>query len=891
MEREKKRVELKDVLLPTEVKPIKYAIEISPHFETFSFDGFETIQLNVSSATSKIVLHAKEIEIKAVDFIHPEARLTAINISLDPKLDTATFTFDRQLPLGSEGKLAVSFVGQLNDQMAGFYRARYTARDGSQQWGGCTQFEPTDARRAFPCWDEPAHKAVFEITLVIPKDMLGLSNMPVVCETVDEAMGQKTIKFGVTPIMSTYIVAWVVGDYDFVEDSTTEGVVVRCYTPVGKAEQGRFALHVGTRALSFFSTIFGLPYPLPKLDMIAITEFAAGAMENWGLVTYREAALLIDTQQSSASRKQGVARTVSHELAHQWFGNLVTMDWWTWLYLNEGFARWIEHVSVNHIFPEWDIWTQFASDVRAAAMGLDAMRSSHAIEVDVQHPAEINEIFDNISYAKGSTVIRMLSYYLTEEVFFTCLASYLRRHSYANATSDDLWTALEEGSGKPVRDIMNSWTKQVGYPVLTFEEGGRKENKQVFKVHQTRFLSNGEKDDVPLWSIPVGIVTEKNPAVQFFLISHKEQEIAVELGEGEWMKVNAGMAGMFRVRYPQERLQLLSKAVQTKALPAVDRLGIQDDLYALAKAGLGSVQDYLSFLANYRSEDDYSVFSDIAANLHSLEFISSDQPYVKQLKQLSLPIFEPIMGKLGWDSKPEDTHLTQLFRALVISRLSSCDHKETVEEAKRRFVRYLADPSSLAPDLRFSVYKSVAPPSSLLGCSDDSPSSSSKTSQVIAHGGAEEYEAVLKLFRESDFSEEKRRCLQALGATRSPELLLRTLEFSFTEEVRTSDVPFPVASVASNPAGRDIAWKFLKDKWTVFDEKFGGGLFIITSIVGACTNNFNSEEKAKEIEAFFAEHPVPAAERRLKQSLEHIRNCAAFLAREAPALNHYLGSQ
>ncbi|ELR17053.1 APM1 (AMINOPEPTIDASE M1), putative [Acanthamoeba castellanii str. Neff] len=592
---------------------------------------------------------------------------------------------------------------------------------------------------------------------------------------------------------------------------------MRCYTPVGKTAQGHFALSVGVRALSYFTKIFGIPYPLPKLDMVAITEFAAGAMENWGLVTYREAALLIDVHQSSAGRKQGVARTVSHELAHQWFGNLVTMDWWTWLYLNEGFARWVEHLSVNHLFPEWDIWTQFVTDVRGSATSLDAMRSSHAIEVDVHHPAEINEIFDTISYAKGGTVIRMLSFYLTEEVFLKGLNLYLTRHSYANATSDDLWSALEEASGKPVRDIMNSWTKQVGYPVLSFEEVGHKENKTVFKVRQTRFLSNGEKDDEPVWSVPVGIIAEKKKDIQFFLISQREQEIEVEVGKDEWMKVNAGMTGMFRVKYPQERLKLLGAAVQSKAFSAADRLGIQDDLYALAKAGLGSIVDYLGFLANYQGEDDYSVVSDIATNLAGLELL---------LKKISLAIFRPIKAKLGWDPRPDDSHLTQLFRALVISRLSSCDDPETVAEAKQRFERYLAGPASLAPDLRFTVYKSV-----------------------IAHGGVEEYEAVLKLFRQSDFSEEQRRCLQAFGATRVPELLVRTLDFALSEEVRTSDVPFPVASVSSNPAGRDIAWQYMKDKWVIFDKKFGGGLFIITSIVGTCTNYFTTEEKAKDIEA------------------------------------------
>eukprot|EP01094_Clydonella_sp_ATCC50884_P017334 TRINITY_DN2999_c0_g1_i1.p1 TRINITY_DN2999_c0_g1~~TRINITY_DN2999_c0_g1_i1.p1 ORF type:complete len:463 (-),score=132.41 TRINITY_DN2999_c0_g1_i1:21-1409(-) len=408
-----------------------------------------------------------------------------------------------------------SFEGVLNDQMAGFYRSRYSV-EGEERFMAVTQFEPTDARRAFPCWDEPSLKATFSVSLTVPTNRTALGNMPAEEEQVNGDL--KTIRFGRTPIMSTYLVAFLVGEFDVVEDVTKEGVVMKVYTPLGKADQGKFALEVGKNTLSFYTDYFAIPYPLPCLAMVAISDFSAGAMENWGLVTYRETALLIDSATSGVSNKQRVAYVVAHELAHQWFGNLVTMEWWKELWLNEGFATWVGNLAVDHLFPAWDIWTKFSSDYFARAQQLDSLRSSHPIEVEVYSSDEINEIFDAISYCKGAAIIRMIASVLGLDAFKKGLQIYLKRHQYGNAVTDDLWQALQESSGVDVKSLMDVWTKHTGYPVLH----AALSSATTLHVRQHRFLSSGEgeggEDDKTIWRCSVPALAPSQQSVCSLLL-------------------------------------------------------------------------------------------------------------------------------------------------------------------------------------------------------------------------------------------------------------------------------------------------------------------------------------------------------------------------------------
>ena len=493
--------------LPTNVRPVRYAITLTPDLEGFTFTGEETIDLELSEAVSAVSLNAIELDVTWGELTPAGGgAISPSGITLDEEMETVTFAFDREIPAGA-ASLAIRFTGTLNDQLRGFYRSRYTTPEGEERYLATTQFEATDARRAFPCWDDPAAKAVFDVTLVIPANLVAISNTLPVSET-PALGGAKSIRFAETPRMSTYLLAFLVGDFASVEERAPNGTLVRVWATRGKEEQGRFAVENAVRLLAYFNDYFGIPYPLEKLDHIAVPDFAAGAMENWGAITYRETVLLFDPENSSAATRQRIMEVVSHEMAHMWFGDLVTMEWWDDLWLNESFASWMGDKAVDHQYPEWNMWTQFVFQDTNSGLSLDGLRNSHPIEARVENPAQIRELFDAISYSKGGSVLRMLEDFLGAEVFRRGLHGYLSAHQYGNARTEDLWAALEEASGQPVTAIMNSWVKQMGYPVLSTRTHSHEGELRV-ALSQQRFLydhlMDESEDDATLWQVPVGV--------------------------------------------------------------------------------------------------------------------------------------------------------------------------------------------------------------------------------------------------------------------------------------------------------------------------------------------------------------------------------------------------
>jgi len=441
------------------------------------------IKLDVKEATDRISLHAKEINVRKVT-IDSGSKLKSKSLLL--KDDLLTLVFEDVIPAG-ERTLKIEFQGDHNDQMAGFYRSRYKNAKGEQKIMVSTQFEALDARRCFPCWDEPACKATFKCTLVCKTGLHALSNMPVERRSVEKKGELTRFEYMTTPIMSTYLLAFCVGEFDYVAGTTKNGVSIRVFAPPGRSEQGRFALDVAIRTLDIYDDFFGLPYPLPKLDMIAIMEFAAGAMENWGLVTYREVDVLIDEKNATEWQKQRVCTVVTHELAHQWFGNLVTMDWWNDLWLNEGFACWTQTWAANKVKPSYQMWDQFVSGDMARAQGLDSLRSSHPIQVPIRRAEEVEAVFDAISYSKGACVVRMCYELMGEEKFRDGLRIYMKRHQYGNSKTTDLWKAWQEASGIDIPGLMASWTEKMGYPLLTVSNV----QSGSFDVNQSWFLADG----------------------------------------------------------------------------------------------------------------------------------------------------------------------------------------------------------------------------------------------------------------------------------------------------------------------------------------------------------------------------------------------------------------
>ncbi|KOB73217.1 putative Aminopeptidase N [Operophtera brumata] len=515
--------------LPKHVIPRHYNLELVPNLEKLTFKGKIAVKVSIANPINDIVLNCLDLEVSNVKLEY-EGGTDSVCLPSEVKLDvadeTATISFAEPLSAG-EATLHCEFTGEINDKMKGLYRSKYLTPSGEERYAAVTQFEATDARRCFPCWDEPAIKATFNITLEVPADRVALSNMPVKHEKLVE--DKKILQFDTTPIMSTYLVAVVVGEYDYVEKKSRDGVLVRVYTPVGKSKQGMFALEVAARVLPYYKEYFDIAYPLPKIDLIAIADFSAGAMENWGLVTYRETCLLVDEEHTSAVRRQWIALVVGHELAHQWFGNLVTMEWWTHLWLNEGYASFVEFLCVNHLFPEYDIWTQFVTENYIRALELDCLKNSHPIEVPVGHPSEIDEIFDDISYNKGASVIRMLHKYIGDDDFRKGMNIYLTRHQYKNTFTEDLWAALEEASNKPVGAVMSTWTKQMGFPVVEVSSE-QKGSDRVLTLTQSKFCADGSPGNNNLWMIALSTVLE-----------HKTQEVVLkDVAESSWVKLNPG---------------------------------------------------------------------------------------------------------------------------------------------------------------------------------------------------------------------------------------------------------------------------------------------------------------------------------------------------------------
>ncbi|XP_032890816.1 puromycin-sensitive aminopeptidase isoform X2 [Amblyraja radiata] len=854
--------------LPTDVSPENYALCLKPDLVDFTFEGKLEASVEVRQATNQIVMNCADIDIITASYV-PEGgqEINATGFNYQNEDEKVTLSFPSALQKGN-GTLKIDFVGELNDKMKGFYRSKYTTSSGETHFAAVSQFEPTDARRAFPCWDEPSIKATFDITLIVPKDKIALSNMNVTERNPypdDDDLVE--VKFAKSPIMSTYLVAFVVGEYDFVEAKSSDGILVRVYTPIGKAEQGKFALEVAAKTLPFYGEYFNIPYPLPKIDLIAIADFAAGAMENWGLVTYRETALLIDPKNSCSSSKQWVALVVGHELAHQWFGNLVTMEWWTHLWLNEGFASWIEYLCVDHCFPEYDIWTQFVSVDYTRALELDALDSSHPIEVAVGHPAEVDEIFDTISYSKGASVIRMLHNYIGDVDFRKGMHVYLTTFQNRNATTEDLWRSLEQASGKPINAIMSSWTKQMGFPLIYVEEKQEGDDR-ILKISQKKFCASGTYggSDCPHWMVPISICTSEDVSCDNVkvLLDQPEMTITVKnVKPHQWIKLNPGTVGFCRIQYDPTMLERLLSSVQNLALPPVDRLGLQNDLFSLARAGIVSTVEALKVMEAFVNEPNYTVWSDISTNLGTLSTLLSHTDFLEELQEFIVDLFSYIGLKLGWD--PKHGHLDALLRSLILGMLGKAGHQPTIEEARRRFKDHVEGRLVLSADLRSPVYLTV-----------------------LKHGDATTLETMLKLHNQTDLQEEKVRIERLLGTILHPDLVQKVLTFAMSEEVRPQDTVFVLGGVSSGSLmGRKAAWKFLKDNWEELYNRYQGG-FLISRLIKLTVDGFTGDKMAADVKSFFETHPAPAAERTIQQSCENILLNGAWLKRDAEAIQQYL---
>ncbi len=835
--------------------PEYYRLNLDVNVEKFTFRGLEEIVFELARPSHELTFHAEDLKIGRAEL---ELGVKVAKIEPNKDEETVTFTFDKEVAAGKH-TLSLSYSGIIQDSLHGFYKSSYQ-HAGKEKWLVTTQFEAVHAREALVCIDEPAAKAVFEVSLNVPESLTAVSNAPAVSEAPGED-GRKIVQFAATPKMSTYLLAFAAGEFEYVETKAGD-TLIRAYATPGKAEYLNFALEIAAETLMFYNDYFGIHYPLPKLDMLAIPDFASGAMENWGMVTYRETDLLLDEFKTSLANKQRIVEVVAHELAHQWFGNMVTMAWWDDLWLNEGFASWVEVLAMDKLFPEWKAWDEFASSTLAYAMDLDGLANTHPIQVHVNDPRFLDEIFDAISYYKGASIINMIHQYVGPEDFRKGLHTYLSRHQYGNTVTHDLWTALAEVSGKPVDAVMSAWTSQPGYPIVSFDDG---------RIQQMRFYSSprqakkGAGKSEP-WPIPFSVVMADGNTTPPVLVSG-EADMPEAVMETPWFKPNPGQTAFFRTLYTEPMIEALDKPLHDKKLSSRDRFGIVSDVMATTAAGLNDASVALKLLSELRDESDFVVWCAISGGLGDLRAVVEDEPLRARLDSFGRWLTAPNVARLGWEPKDGESPFDTLMRPVVLQQAVLFDDQAVVKEAQKRFEAYLGG-AAMNPDLRGAVLFAAA-----------------------RYGDEREFNEILKHYRAEETPQAKISLLSALGRFRNPELIARFLELGISSDVRPQDIFVVIAWGFRTREARDQTWAFVKDHWDLFLERYAAGGHMLERFPTYAGMGFATHAMAAEIKDFFDSHPHPGTKRPTAQAFESVELKADWYDRDKEKIAAFLDAQ
>ncbi len=842
-------VKAEDYRLPATVVPERYEIRLEPDLQAFTFKGEEKVHVRVLEPVKEIVLNALELEIGAVTATR-EGRMIKGRARLDTNLERAHLLFERQLEAG-DWVLRIDFRGVLNDKLHGFYRSQYKDAEGRTHMVASTQFEATDARRAFPCWDEPAIKATYQLTLVIDQNLTAISNTALERE-LPAGAGKKELVFKQTIRMSTYLVAFVVGEFEATEAVDAGGTPLRIVHVPGKRNLTKWGLEIGAFSLKWFANYYGIPYPGDKLDLIAIPDFASGAMENLGAITFRETALLIDDQAASRAELERVADVVSHENAHMWFGDLVTMRWWNGIWLNEAFATFMEMLAVDAWKPAWQRWVSFSVS-RAAAMAVDGLHSTRPVEFAVHAPNDARAMFDVLTYEKGASVLRMLEQYLGGEEFRKGIALYLRRHEYANTETGDLWDALEESSGQPVRAMMDSWILQPGYPIVTATAS---DDGRALILSQRRFFYlPGEEKEPQLWHAPVMVRARTDAGVSSHKVLLKERETRLELpGAIQWAVVNEGGHGFYRSRYSPNLLSSLTAALPE--LAAVERFSLVNDTWASVVAGLTPLAEFLKMTPLFSAETDLNVWRALLGAFSYLDMIAAeaDRPALAARVRMLLG---PVAARLGWTPHPGESELDAQLRGTIAGALGVLgDDREVQVHARELYASYKRAPES--------VDRNVVP----------------ALVSIVAHGGGErEYREFKENFKSARTPQDEQRYLYSLAGFRRPELLRETMAMTINGEVRTQNAPYLLHSLLYNPKCRAEAWQFMKRNWDRMEQQYPEN-----ALPRMCEGIVALAEFENEVVDFFATHKVKQAGKTIEQHLERLRVAVGFRSREGARL-------
>jgi puromycin-sensitive aminopeptidase len=835
--------EKKSFRLPKTVTPERYGIRLTPDLTTWTFTGEETVTILIHEPVGEITLNAVELEIQSVSIRDESGKVVEGGVTADPENEQARFGFSMELKPGKID-LSIQFAGILNDKLHGFYRSTYRGADGQIKPLASTQFESTDARRAFPCWDEPEFKAVYQVTLVVDENLTAISNASVVREAPLRGTGKKEVVFADSMKMSTYLVAFIVGEFEATEPVSIGSAPLRVWAVPGKKHLANFAVAIGKASLEHFSAYYGIPYPGDKLDLIAIPDFASGAMENLGAITFRETALLVDSDKATRAELERVADVVSHENAHMWFGDLVTMRWWNGLWLNEAFATFMEMLAVDAWKPEWRRWDSFTVS-RAAAMQVDGLRSTRPIEFPVEKPEEAAGMFDVLTYEKGASVLRMLEQYLGADAFRDGIRLYLRRHQYANAETTDLWDALEDSTKKPVRALMDTWIFQPGFPLIQVEKSG---NALLVSQKIFRYIQDGT-DQERGWHVPIFLRagTRGGLANQTLLLTDKEERVELP-GDIEWVVVNAGGHGFYRVRYGAELEQSL-RASPREILSAVERFNLVNDHWATTLAGLTSLPDYLSLIESLTDEDDVNVWSTVIGSGYALQRIFDGAQWELLSRRLGT-LFRPAVERFGWSVQSGESELVSQLRGDLIGALGTlAEDRDTEKRARQLFAAYENHSDSVDRNLIPALVS------------------------IVAHsGGNDDYEKFYAKFKNAQTPQEETRYLFSLANFREPTLIARTLELTINGEVRTQNSPYLIRGLMFNRHARHQAWSFLKNHWDEMLRQYPDNSIprMCEGIIGLVT-----AELLADVKDFLALHPVKQGTKQMEQHLERLQIAVA----------------
>ncbi|MBZ5490726.1 MAG: M1 family metallopeptidase [Acidobacteriia bacterium] len=861
--------------LPYGLSAKHYALSFTPDLQKAVFSGDETLDVEVNKADNEFTLNSAELEFQEATIIQDNKTQVA-KWSFAPEKEQVTLTVADPLEPGP-ATIHIKYTGILNDKLRGFYLARTKARNYAT-----TQFENTDARRAFPSLDEPAYKATFDITLIVNTGDTAISNSVIASDTPGPGEGKHTIKFVTTPKMSTYLVAMAVGDFECVEGSADNIPIRVCGTP-DKKPLSAAALRYAAEILKFYNQYYGIPYPFGKLDILGVPDFEAGAMENTAAIFYRESLLFIDDKNSSVDSHQAVFEVLAHEMAHQWFGDLVTMKWWDNVWLNEGFATWMALKPSQALHPEWNAMLD-AVQATDTALALDALVNTHPIRAKAETPEEINELFDPISYEKAAAVLRMVEAYVSPDVFRRGVNVYLRRFLYGNATAEDFWSALSAASGRPVDKIMPTFVDQAGEPLLTVKSScttppvvkapparkGKRSRRRPIQPHpmtqvsvsQQRFWANPSdaSKQEHTWMVPVCLKSGgAKPFCQ--ILSLKEQTLPLT-GCSPWVFVNGNAAGYYRTQYDKADLQKLIAIAGTE-LTTAERISLLRDQAALVGSGQQSMATYLDLISVMNGDAQHEI---VESYLPTLDYVNSylltgadTAPFRAWVRSN----FGPMMTRIGWTPAANESAEVHTLRGNLIHILGTIgEDPETIRQATSLAQQYLKDPDSVDA----SIAKDV------LG--------------VAARSGNEElfqqYENAMGHMRSP---EQFYNVGGALAEFRDPKIVEKVMELAVSDEVRNQDAAGLISRLLINPDNQKTAWEWVKAHWPAVEKKItmsSGG-----EIVGS-TKSFCSAELNDDVQQFFTEHKVPSAERALKQSREDIEGCVKRRPRLQTELEQWL---